>query len=367
MSRVPGNGGAPTIPDVARRAGVSTATAARALGGYGAVSESAREAVLAAAEELGYRRNELARAMITGRTNTIGLVIADIENPFFARAARGVSDAARSAGYEVVLTNTDEDPDVERSSVRVLLSKGVDGIIVAPTSSKADHLEAAQQAGRPVVLLDRRIEGFAVDTVLVDSIAASRDVVGRLVAAGHQRIAMVTGGLSSAERTKGRLGVSTGQDRVDGFLTALADAGIAAPQAYLRTGAHSPELACALMAELIALPDRPTAVFASNSRVALGVLKAIRGAGLEVPQEMSIVGFDDADWTSVVNPPISVVAQPTYELGRRAAEVLIARLSADGSAPQVHVMSTDFLARGSVAAPGDAVRASSVDLAAPRS
>lgn len=361
MSRAPGNGGAPTIPDVARRAGVSTATAARALGGYGAVSESAREAVLAAAEELGYRRNELARAMITGRTNTIGLVIADIENPFFARAARGVSDAARAAGYEVVLTNTDEDPDVERSSVRVLLSKGVDGIIVAPTSAKADHLEAAQQAGRPVALLDRRIEGFDVDTVLVDSVAAARDVVERLVGVGHRRIAMVTGGLSSAERTKGKLSVSTGQDRVDGFLAALGEAGVAEPQTYLRTGAHSPDLARALMEELIALPEPPTAVFASNSRVALGVLKAIRGAGLDVPRDISIVGFDDADWTSVVNPPISVVAQPTYELGRRAAEVLIARLSGDESAPQVYVMSTDFLARGSVAAPGDGVRPARVD------
>jgi LacI family transcriptional regulator len=351
LSRGTGNGGSPTIPDVARRAGVSTATAARALGGYGAVSDSAREAVLAAAEELGYRRNELARAMITGRTNTIGLVIADIENPFFARAVRGVSDAARAAGFEVVLTNTDEDPDVERSSVRVLLSKRVDGIIVAPTSSVADHLVAAQQAGCPVVLLDRRIEGFAVDTVLVDSVAAARDVVERLVAAGHRRIAMVTGGLGSAQRTPSRPGVSTGQDRVDGFLAGLADAGIADPKAYLRTGAHNPDLACEFMAELIALPERPTAVFASNSRVALGVVKAIRQAGLAVPQEMSMVGFDDADWTSVVTPPISVVAQPTYDLGRRAAEILLARISGDETPPVLHKMATDFLSRESVSSP----------------
>jgi LacI family transcriptional regulator len=351
VSRGPSNGGSPTIPDVARRAGVSTATAARALGGYGAVSESAREAVLAAAEELGYRRNELARAMITGRTNTIGLVIADIENPFFAAAARGVSDAARAAGYEVVLTNTDEDPDVERSIVRVLLSKRIDGIIVAPTSPDAHHLVSAQQAGCPVVLLDRRLSGFAVDTVLVDSVAAARDVVERLVAAGHRRIAMVTGGQRSEERAQGRLGVSTGQDRVDGFLAALADAGIADPQAYLRTGAHSPDVAFALTNQLLALPVPPTAVFASNSRVALGVLKAIREAGLEVPREISLVGFDDADWTSVVNPPISVVAQPAYALGQRAAECLLARISGDEEPPAVHMMATDFLPRQSIAPP----------------
>ena len=351
MSRGPATGSSPTIPDVARRAGVSTATAARALGSYGAVSESAREAVLAAAAELGYRRNELARAMITGRTNTIGLVIADIENPFFAGAARGVSDAARAAGYEVVLTNTDEDPDVERSIVRVLLAKRIDGLIVAPTSPDAHHLVAAQQAGCPVVLLDRRLGGIAVDTVLVDSVAAARNVAERLVTAGHRRIAMVTGGLGAEERAQGRLGVSTGQDRVDGFLAALADAGITDPRAYLRTGAHSPELACALMKELIALPVPPTAVFASNSRVALGVLKAIREAGLEMPREISMVGFDDADWTSVVNPAISVVAQPTYALGQRAAELLLARISGDEEPPGVHMMATDFLPRGSVAPP----------------
>jgi LacI family transcriptional regulator len=132
MGRGGTNGGSPTIPDVARRAGVSTATAARALGGYGAVSQAARSAVLAAAEELGYRRNDLAASMITGRTQTIGLVIADIENPFFAGAVRGVSDVARAAGYDVVLTNTDEDPDVERSSVKVLLSRRVDGAASSP-------------------------------------------------------------------------------------------------------------------------------------------------------------------------------------------------------------------------------------------
>src|SRR4051794_3427703 len=159
--------GSPTIPDVARRAGVSTATAARALGGYGAVSESAREAVLAAAEELGYQRNDLARAMITGRTNTIGLVIADIENPFFARAARGVSDAARVAGYEVILTNTDEDAAVERSNVQLLQAKRVDGLLVAPTSADGTHLAGVAQGGCPVVLFDRRGGGPHPHTVPV--------------------------------------------------------------------------------------------------------------------------------------------------------------------------------------------------------
>jgi LacI family transcriptional regulator len=356
MARRPSTG--PTIPEVAKAAGVSTATAARALGGYGAVSPAARERVLAAAGDLGYRRNDLARAMITGRTNTIGLVIADIENAFFARVVRGVTDSARTAGYEVVLANTDEDPDVERSAVRVLLAKRVDGIIVAPVAGDPGHLRAAQEAGCPVVLLDRRVPKLDVDTVLVDSYAATRDVVERLQASGHRRIAMVTGatgvtGVTGAShgtaRTRGS--VSTGQDRVDGYLDALTSAGVSDPRAYLRTEAHTPDLASAATAELIALPEPPTAVFASDNRVALGVLRAIRAAGVSVPQDMSLVAFDDADWTSVVTPAISVVAQPTHALGRRAAEMLLSRLSGTGGPARVDVMTTEFIARGSVARP----------------
>jgi LacI family transcriptional regulator len=347
-----GNGAAPTIPDVARLAGVSPATAARALGDYGAVSKAARARVLAAADELGYRRNDLAAAMITGRSNTIGLVIADIENPFFARAARGVSDAARRAGYEVVLTNTDEDPAAERSAVKVLLAKRVDGIIVAPTSHRTDHLAVARDIGCPVVLLDRRIPDLDADTVQVDNFAAARDVVERLLGAGHRRIAMVTGSSGPADRTAtAGPDLSTGHDRVDGYLAALRDAGVEEPEAYLRTGAHTPELAQALMAQLVAGPTPPTAVFASDSRVGLGVIKAIRTAGLPVPERISVVSFDDADWTSVVSPAISVVAQPTHALGERAAERLIARIDGDEGPAELHMLATEFLARDSVAGP----------------
>jgi LacI family transcriptional regulator len=164
---------------------------------------------------------------------------------------------------------------------------------------------------------------------------------------------MVTGGSSPEERTQDRLSVSTGEDRVDGYLAALTAAGVDEPRAYLRTGANHPDVASRLTAELLDLPSPPTAVFASDSRIALGVLRAIRAAGLAVPEQISLVGFDDADWTSVVNPPISVVAQPTYELGHRAAELLLARLAGNEQPPAVHMLPTAFLARESVAPPRD--------------
>jgi LacI family transcriptional regulator len=342
-----------TLADVARSAGVSTATAARALGGYGSVSGAARQRVTEAAEALGYQRNELAATMITGRSNTVGLVVADIENPFFAAAARGVSDVARAAGYEVVLVNTDEDVVTERSAVQVLFSKRVDGVIVAPASPvDVEHLAATQRAGCPVVLLDRQVEGLEADVVLVDNLGASSDVTQRLLAAGHERIAMVTGGAGSADQASlERPSVSTARDRVDGYLATLTDAGVAEPAAYLRTGAHNRHLAERLTTQLLRLPQPPTAVFASDSVVALGVLKALRDADAKIPREVSLVTFDDADWTAVVAPAISVVAQPAQELGRCAAEVLLERVGGADYPARSYVKSTSFVSRDSIGPP----------------
>jgi LacI family transcriptional regulator len=342
-----------TIADVARAAGVSTATAARALGGYGSVSDVALRRVTEAAQRLGYQRNELAATMVTGRSNTVAFVVADIENPFFAAAARGVSDVARASGYEVLLVNTDEDVEVERSAVRVLVSKRVDGVIVAPASPvDVTHLAATQRSGCPVVLLDRQVQGLDADVVAVDNVAAARDVVERLIAAGHRRIAMVTGGASSADQENLETpSGSTGRDRVDGYLGALADAGVAQPAAYLRSGAHTRLLAEGLTRGLLQLAQPPTAVFASNSVVAIGVLKALREARVEIPRRISVVTFDDADWTEVVAPAISVVAQPAHELGRCAADVLLERIDGAQSPPRRHVMATRFLGRDSISGP----------------
>ena len=188
-----------TIPDVARQAGVSTATAARALGGYGSVSSTTRERVLAVAEELGYRPNSLARSMITGSTQTLGVVLSDIENSFFHRALRGVADTARARGYEVLLANTDEDLEAERKAVSVLAERRVDGLIVCPTDDGDHaHLEAVISSGIPVVLLDRRVSGLHADTVGIDNRKAARDATTRLVEQGHRRIGILTGGTPAA-------------------------------------------------------------------------------------------------------------------------------------------------------------------------
>jgi LacI family transcriptional regulator len=353
--RRPG-GSAPTVRDIAAAAGLSTATAARALGGYGAVSEQTRVRVEAAAERLGYRANGLARSMITGTTNTLALVIADIENPFFARACRGFTDTARAEGYEVIVANTDENVDAERTAVKVLLEKRIDGLAVAAASRVSfDHLEGARMSGVQVVLLDRHIPGLAVDSVLVDSRAAAATAVGHLIEQGHRRIGLVTGASpEEVARGGGRYGkhlMSTGKDRINGYRNALRHAGIEANPDYLKLGDFHREAAGLMARELRAAPVPPTAIFTTDAVITLGVLEALQTDGVALPDQVSLVGFDDPDWAVVVRPSLTVVAQPAYQLGALAARRVIARIRGDQSRPRRHLLPTSLVVRESVATP----------------
>ena len=356
LSPAPARRSIATLPDVARAAGVSTATAARALGGYGSVSPTTKEKVLAAADELGYRANSLARSMITGTTNTIGVVLADIENPFFSRALRGIADTAHAAGFEVILTNTDEDAGTERAAVRVLTEKRVDGLVVCPASGAgADHLAAAVHGHTPVVLIDRRIPGLQADTVGIGNKAAAREVTQRLIDLGHRRIGLLTGGQMATDavllrpglRGVERLGATTGGVRAAGYRDALLAAGLTPDPRYVSVEGFRQEDAAAATKRLLDLPDPPTALIALDSVLALGALQALRDAGVRCPDQMSLIGFDDADWAEVVTPPLTVIAQPVYEIGVRACELLLRRIGGD-TRRAVHLkLSTTFIARQS--------------------
>jgi LacI family transcriptional regulator len=337
---------------------VSTATAGRALGGYGPVSDRARARVLQAAERLGYRANSLARSMITGSTSTLGVVIADIENLFFARATRGIIDVARGEGFEVVVANTDEDVALERAAVKVLLEKRVDGIIVAPASiHETDHLAAIRATGTHLVLLDRELPGIEADAVAIDNHAAAEDAVRRLVEAGHTRIAMVSGALPpQGGEEEPVVATATVVGRIAGYRAALVAAGIEPDPRYLRIGNLRREGAREQTRLLLGLRPRPTAIFVTDSLDTLGVLEEVQAQGLEVPGQVSVVGFDDADWMTVVRPRISVVAQPINEMGTLAARRLIARIRGDASAPRPYRLPTTFVARDSIARPRSGVR-----------
>jgi LacI family transcriptional regulator len=333
-----------SIREVARQAGVSQATAARALGGYGRTSAATSARVLAAAAQLGYRPNELARSMVTKTTHTIGLVLADIQNPFFARIARAVADVARQRGYALLLANTDNDLIQEREAVRVLAAKQVDGLIVVPSShTDGAHLAALAPHGIPIVLLDRLVDGLVADTVMVDNDTAAFDAIAHLTALGHRRIALITGSETLASTAA----------RIAGYRRALAAAGIPATEALVQIVPYTRAASAALTVELLNRPlaERPTAIFATDSLLTAGILEAIHAAGCAVPADLSLISFDDTEWATIVQPPLTVVEQPIGELGRLAAERLLARIGGDESPPQRHRLAATLLLRQSCAPP----------------
>lgn len=345
---------AATVADVAALAGVSSATAARALGGYGTVSIGTRDRVLEAARSLGYRANSIARSMVTGHTSTLGLVVADIENPFFAAVTRGFSDIARTADYDVMVVNTDEEPARERAALSVLVSRRVDGVALAPASSHdAEHLHAHVRSGRPLVLIDRSIRRLGTDVVGIDNRAAARLAVEHLLSAGHRRIAMLAGAGSSARPQPQDLRPSlmTGLDRIRGYRDALRAAGIGEQPEYLRVTHFRSSAAREEIRALLALPEPPTAVFCSDSLLSLGVLAGAGDAGASIPADLSLVAFDDADWMEVVTPAVTVMDQPAYDIGATAAERLLRRVSGDESRPRRYLLPTRLVPRASVTRP----------------
>ncbi|MEN0084768.1 MAG: LacI family DNA-binding transcriptional regulator [Leifsonia sp.] len=356
MSPRPASRRAVTVADIARAAKVSKATAARALGDYGQVSDAVRSRVLAAAEELNYRPNALARSMNTGRSNTIGVVVGDIENPFFAHAMRGISDVASAAGYDVILTNSDEDVDAEEAAVDVLLDKQVDALIVAPASSAhVSHLADVAAAGRPLVLLDRRADGHRYDSVTVDNRTAAARATAELLAEGHRRIAFISTQPypEPAYSPGGTITMSSVADRVDGVMEALTDAGLPSPERGIRLDARRRGVDV-VTRELLEGDTPATAIIASDSLIAMTVFQTVRTLGLRIPEDVSLIAFDNADWTSITTPPLTVVEQPIYELGAAAARLALQRIRGERVDDESIVFDAALIRRASVAAPAPA-------------
>ncbi|MDI9221553.1 LacI family DNA-binding transcriptional regulator [Pantoea sp. EA-12] len=320
----------PTVADVARAASVSKAQAARALGGYGSVSEEVQSRVNQAAEALGYRPNELARSMNTGRSNTIGVIVGDIENPHFGLALRGMADVARQAGFHLLLSNSDETLEEEQEAVRVMLDKRVDGIIVAPCSSMSrdnEHLKQVLAEGRSLIMFDRAVEGMDVEAIQANFLTSAKAATALLLNEGHQRIAYLSSmRVPEPYSTATTLGPTPVAQRVKGMIDAYQDAGLKLDPSLIRLNALNDAIIEQILTELLSLPEPPTALIASDNLIAMGILRGLARRGLRVPEAMSFVMYDDFPWTELMTPPLTVVAQPVYEMGREAARRLICHI-----------------------------------------
>jgi LacI family transcriptional regulator len=317
--------GVTKIGDVASAAGVSAATVSRVLNGRGNVSPELSERVRQVAAELDYQPFGPARALRQQTTPVWAVVIADIENPFFTAMVRGVEDVAVAGDHRVVLCNSDEDLDKEAAYLNIVVAERMAGVVIAVASTADSELEPLFDRGVPVVAVDRRPLHEQVDSVLVDNRLGGEQATAHLAASGCRRIACVTG--------PSRL--STASDRLAGYRDALAESGRPVDSSLVRRSDFKERGGYEATRALLAGDEPPDGVFVANNLMTIGAVRAIRDAGLDIPGDVAIVGFDDAPWTTLIRPQLTVVAQPTYEIGRQAAQLLA---SAEPGGPARHIV-----------------------------
>lgn len=324
-----------TMKDVAQHAGVSTATVSRVLNGHAAPTEETRARVLAAIAELGYRPNALARSLRTTSTKTLGLVISDLVNPFFAEIARAVEEEARAHGYCVVVGNADENAEQQITYVRTLLDRRVDGLLVCPATDDASWVGEVVAAGVPLVLLDRTVPGADCPIVRADGGEALTDLADRLVRAGHRRIGVIAGPADT----------STGRERLELFSAAVTGLGQPLRPEHVVHGDFRRESGARAAAAMMALPQPPTVLVAMDNLMGLGALEELRRRGVVVPRDVGLAVYDDQPWFPLLDPPITVIAQPTVEMGREAARSLLALIA--GEQPADVRLNARLIVRGS--------------------
>lgn len=331
-----------TIRDVAQQAGVSTMTVSRVINSSGYTSQETRERVNRAITELGYVPNAVARHLRSKQTKTIALVLSDITNPFFTTIARGVEDVAGARGFGVMFCNTDESETEENNYLHMLIQRQVDGVLLVPASQSAEPLRLLRAHQVPVVVIDRRVRSRGVDQVRCDSEAGAYILARHLIELGHRRIAMLTG----------RRGISTAVDRVAGYERALKEVGVEVDRELVLYGGFGLAGGYRMAQEVLAASPPPTALFAANNFIAFGAIRALREAGLRVPDDMSLVCFDDLPEDWLIDPFLTVVDQPAYEMGCQAAELLLERLDAEvPTASRSIIMPGKFIVRRSTAPP----------------
>jgi len=312
-----------TIFDVARAARVSASTVSHVVNGTRFVSDDARARVQSAIESLGYRPNALARSLRRGRSHTLGLILPDSANPYFAEIGRELETAAFEAGFSVVLCNSGNDPEKERLYVNVLARNQVDGILLVAAGDRAEIVPSLSEKELPVVMLDREAARPGLDCIIADNVAGGRLATHHLVELGHRRIACVSGPPR----------VSSSAQRLAGYRKALAEAGLRFDARLVRPGDFRPESGWAAARKLLALPRPPTAIFACNDLMAMGVLRAAHELGRSVPGELAVIGYDDIELSRYTIPPLSTVAQPKREMAREALRLMTQRLGSGSPGP----------------------------------
>ena len=327
-----------TIEDVARLAGVSNSTVSRVLNKKEYVKESTRKKVFNAVAELGYKPNRIARSLRASMSQIIGLIISDIQNPFFTSLVRAVEDIAYKHNYSLLLCNTDEDPEKEKLYVELMLSERVSGVIITPTREYDCPVKKLLEMHVATVCVDRQVLDCETDSVVSDNVESSFKLVEHLIKKGHQRIGALLGPSE----------ISTFRERLQGYKKAHKKYALPIDENMIEQGIPKELEGYELANKLLDLPERPTALIAGNNLMALGAIHAIKDRKLSLPGDISLVSFDDREWAQLITPTITVASQPTYEMGKQAAELVMRRLENDDSPIEHLVLESEIILRESV-------------------
>ncbi|MCK9174775.1 MAG: LacI family transcriptional regulator [Desulforhopalus sp.] len=324
------------IKDIADAAGVSTATVSRVLANKPHVRTEVKERVMQVVQKMNYRRNRVAQNLRSNTSKIIALIVSDIENPFFQRVSRAVDDTAFEHGYSVMLCNTGEDSTKEEASLNLLRDENVAGVILSPTQQALDNFRNDIDFHMPVVIIDRHVDNLDIDNVIIDNVQAARILTSHLIEHGYQRIGGIFG-----------RGSTTGRERHEGFMQALKDHNIKPATDLIKFTDPKEEDGYSMTMKLLQNPNRPEGILTSNSLLAAGALLAIRESKLVIPDDIAMVSFDNPTWAKLVDPALTVLEQPTYEIGRTAAELLIKRIQDPTRSNRQVVLKTKLIIRQS--------------------
>ena len=326
-----------TIRDVAAATGFSVNTVSRALNDKPDVSAETKRVILETARKLGYRPNRLARGLRSNKTQTIGVIVADIANPFFGAVVKEIGETARQEGWSIILASTDEDRAREREAIHVMLAERVDGLLITPCQKDRGNIEKLDSSGLPYVLLGRWFDDFPTDYVAPDEFQGGFAATEHLIELGHDRIAMIDAPLY----------ISSARHRLAGYRQALLNHGIEPDESLITTRSLTVADGYRTAKSVLAIRPRPTAIFAYSDFVAFGVMKAVREAGLRIPEDIAVVGFDDVEFSSCLEVPLTTIRSPTKRLGKEATRVLLEKINGDGNARQELKLTVKLIVRES--------------------
>jgi LacI family fructose operon transcriptional repressor len=329
-----------SIKDIAEAAGVSTATVSRVLSGKPHVRPELRERVQAIVKELDYRPSRVAQALRLQRASIIGIIIADIQNPFFTAVCRSIEDMTYEQDMAIFLCNSDENPDKEAIYLDHMRRENVAGVIFAPTRHTADNFAQSVDHSVPMVVIDRCVQGMDVDSVLIDNVESARQLTEHLITDGYRRIGAMFG-----------IDSTTGRERREGFMRAMRDHSLTPPPDRSNFVEARESAGHRETMRLLQSPDRPEAILTSNGLLAAGAFRAIREYGLRIPDDIAFASFDDTPWTTLVEPPITVIQQPTFEIGRTAVSLLLERLKNPSRPCREVILKTKLMVRQSCGCP----------------